>query len=690
MTGSSAGQLTRGGLAAAGVPATAQPSAGPGAEPGAPDQVHPAGPGADPPGGSGRWSPALSPRGDRIAFVSDDGGQPAVWLRDLTGEVAGAGAGAVPLPTGPHPVLRVSWSPEGSWLAVVVAPGGAPRNEIWLVRPDGSGLYQAAGFGDSTACLGNWLPDTALLAVTETGDGDSRAVLLDPERGSRSVLAGGELVTVLDVSRDGSRVLLRRGPRGRRELDVVELPGGRRRPLWPGAGEGCTELACFSADAETVYARTDVGREFAALVALPGDALPGDALPGDALPGDALPGAPAVLAERPDAELEHFALSADGGTLALLWNTDGGRSALTVLDLRSGESRPLPLPGAVVADCAFSRDGRTLVLTAEGPDRPRDVWTVAVDSGAATPAGAALPAGATTAAGDPALASTDTLRGTAPELRRLRSADGLEITGWLYLPADRRRDRAGDRAGDRTGSAGPWPTVIHLHGGPEAQERPGYSPLFRALTAQGIAVFAPNVRGSSGFGRSFGGADNLAGRYGAIADVAACVAHLVETGVAAPGRVGCMGRSYGGYLTLAALVSFPELFAVGVDICGMADFATFYERTEPWIAAAAVSKYGHPESDRELLRDLSPLHRMERLAAPLLVVHGAHDSNVPVYEAEQVVAAARERGLPHRYLLFDGEGHELLDPANRGVFIRETVAWLETYLGDPAQAARAS
>jgi dipeptidyl aminopeptidase/acylaminoacyl peptidase len=237
--------------------------------------------------------------------------------------------------------------------------------------------------------------------------------------------------------------------------------------------------------------------------------------------------------------------------------------------------------------------------------------------------------------------------------------------------------------------AGPWPTAIYLHGGPESQERPGHSPLFQELAASGIAVFAPNVRGSGGFGRSFLSADNLSGRFGAIDDVGACAAYLRESGITETGRLGCMGHSYGGDLTLAALVRFPDLFAVGVNMSGITDFATFFAYTEPWIASAAISKYGHPDHDRDLLRALSPLHRIDSLRAPVLVVHGAYDTNVPLREAEQLVTAATERGLPHRYLLFPDEGHEFLSPANRAILVGETVQWLSAHLRVPTAPQRA-
>lgn len=134
-------------------------------------------------------------------------------------------------------------------------------------------------------------------------------------------------------------------------------------------------------------------------------------------------------------------------------------------------------------------------------------------------------------------------------------------------------------------------------------------------------------------------------------------------------------------------LGLPDLFAAGVDICGMVDFESFYARTEPWIAALAVTKYGDPVMDRELLRALSPLHRMDRLAAPLLVVHGSQDTNVPVHEAEQTVAAAQRAGVPVRYLLFEGEGHELARVENRNRFVTETVAWLTKHLETEASAA---
>jgi dipeptidyl aminopeptidase/acylaminoacyl peptidase len=574
-------------------------------------------------------SATLSPDGRHTAYVSGRGGAPRVWVRPVGSDLTFL------VDTGPHPVLSVSWSPDGEWLACVLAPGGAPRTEVWVVRPDGGALRQLAGFGTDTACLPRWLPGRGLLAVTENA---TRAVVVEPATGSRRTVARGDLIALLDVAPDDDRVLLRRGPRGARRIAVLDVRTGEEHSLVPG------EHACFGPTGDTVYARTDLGGELAALVRVRGAAV-------------------TVLAERADAELDSFAVSADGATAALVWNRYGGVCELETLDLATSArqpvpARPVPVPlppdVMVVEGCAFAADGRTLAFTAEGPALPPSVYAFSLATGALSPPGVAVRDGV-----------------VAPELRTLAAKDGLTISGWLYRPA----------------GPGPYPTVLSLHSGPESQERPGHHPLYRSLAGQGIAVFAPNVRGSSGFGRSFVDADNGAGRYGAVADVAACVAHLVDSGVAEAGRIGCMGRSYGGYLTLAALVTYPDLFAAGIDVCGMANFATFYAGTEPWIAAAAITKYGDPVRDRDLLRDLSPITHVDRLTAPVLVVHGGRDTNVPLCEAEQVVAALRARDVPHRFLLFPDEGHDFVNRANHEAYVSAAVDWLTRHLVRENRAA---
>lgn len=585
---------------------------------------------------AGCWSPSLSPDHRWIAFVSDRDGVPAVWVRrsrDLR---------ELKVDTGPDPVLQVSWSRDGAWLAVLIAPGGSPCTQVWVVRPDGRHLHQLAADADGAAFLGPWARAGGVLAVaqTTTRPAEGFAQLVDPVTGRRRVLATGGQAVVQSITADADRAVVRRGGRGARTLHVIDVDSGEEAELLAAAGPGAADLARLSPDGRTVYIRSRARTDLAVVVAL---ALPERLL-------GYVESEPVVVAQRADAEVEDIHITAGGRTAAVLWNC-AGRNELELIELATGERFGVELPEPVAHDFSFSRDGLWLAATLEGPTHPRAIWALDVPSREWT---------RVTRQPRDWVAPT-----VVPTLERLRADDGLEITGWLYRPQ---------------GSTDPGPTVIHLHGGPESQERPLFHPLFSELVDAGIAVFAPNVRGSSGFGRAFENADNLELRHGAIADVAACARHLIATGVTDPRRLACAGRSYGGYLTLAALVWHPELFAAGVDICGMVDFASFYAETEPWIAAAAYGKYGHPVRDAALLRELSPLHRMNRLRAPLLVVHGANDTNVPVGEAERTVAAARASGVAVDYLLFEGEGHELQSLANRETFVQRTVQWLSHVL----------
>jgi dipeptidyl aminopeptidase/acylaminoacyl peptidase len=264
-------------------------------------------------------------------------------------------------------------------------------------------------------------------------------------------------------------------------------------------------------------------------------------------------------------------------------------------------------------------------------------------------------------------AGVDLTKLVKPELVRFPAHDGLELSGWLYRP---------------TGAPSPDPIVLSFHGGPEGQERPYFNDTYQALLAEGITVFAPNVRGSSGFGKTFVNLDNGALRFNAVKDIKSCVDSVVREGVAEPGRVGIMGGSYGGYMTMAGLTEYPDLFAAGANLFGIVNFATFFAHTEPWMAAISKIEYGDPDTQADLLRALSPIHKIDQVVAPTLVLHGANDTNVPVVEAEQVVESLKRRGIPVEYVLFPDEGHGFQKIANR---IRSAVAivqWFARYLRD--------
>lgn len=595
-------------------------------------------------GAWGSWGPNMTPIADRVAFISDRRGTPQLWVQDVV--LNGPAPEPTPIALSSDPVIAVRWSADAQWLACSVALDGGVRTQVWVVRPDGTDARLVGGAGVEHAVLGPWTRSGQRIVVTvpsNTAGQPTHAYLVEPATGARERLAVGELINVMDLSIEERLVILRDGRRGEEFCVVLDRVGDRDHPLMPHSGTGATDVALLRPAAPddaapmVAYLVTEVGLPRRQLVRMP-------------LGPDGWRGEATVLAAREDAELEELDSDDAGHLLLMLWNV-GGRSELELLDTRSGARSVIAgVPGLVASSAVLSRNGDSVVVSVEGPERPRELWHVDTLRHRWT---------RVTQAPDPIGPVLVT-----PTLETFRSADGLELSGWLYRARD-----------DSPGAA-----VLYLHGGPEDQERPRFSPQHQSLAAAGITVFAPNIRGSSGYGRAFVHADNRHGRFAAFKDVDAAASFLVESGLADPRRVGVTGRSYGGYLTLAALAYSGDTFAAGVDVCGMSDLLTFYRDTEPWIGAAAVSKYGDPVADRELLERVSPMNKVDAITAPLLVVHGELDTNVPIGEAHQIVAALRERGREVDYLELPGEGHVYRRRDNVRTLIMHMVRFLTTHL----------
>jgi dipeptidyl aminopeptidase/acylaminoacyl peptidase len=209
------------------------------------------------------------------------------------------------------------------------------------------------------------------------------------------------------------------------------------------------------------------------------------------------------------------------------------------------------------------------------------------------------------------------------------------------------------------------PCVVFVHGGPEGQFRPTFQPLVQHLVSAGMAVLAPNVRGSSGYGKQYLHLDDVRLRMDSVADLAHGVAWLRDTGRADPTRIAVYGGSYGGFMVLAALTTYPELWAAGVDLVGIANFVTFLENTGPWRRHLREAEYGSLEHDGDFLRSISPIHKVDQIRAPLLVIHGANDPRVPISEAEQMVERLRALGRTVEFLRLDDEGHQISKLKNK-------------------------
>ena len=583
-------------------------------------------------------SPTFSPDGSRIAFVTNMSGLPQVWTM-LT-------AGGYPslVTSFDDPVGFVTWSPDGQWLAFNVAPGGGFNEQIYVVRPDGTGLRRLTEGGKENNFLNGWSPDSRFIAFSSNrrDPAATDSYLIEVTTGQLRMVAQNRGVgSIDDVSRDGKYAIVSRlVNRGDNNLYLVRLSDRKETLFTSHDGPGSFGGIRFSPDSRTVYLTSNKDGDLSALARV-------------RLDQNGEPGPIEVLAARDDGELSGAAMNKQGTLLALLWNI-AGRSELSFYNTATGKITPGPkLPAEIAGALEFSDDGRRLAMTVSGASSPSDVWILDLNSKQVTQLTQSPHAG------------IDLSKLVRPELVRYKAHDGLELSGWLYRPE---------------GVTAPGPIVLSFHGGPEGQERPGFNSMYQALLSRGISVFAPNVRGSSGFGKKFVNLDNGALRENGVKDIKASVDYVVGAGVADPKRVGIVGGSYGGYMVMAGLTEYPDMFAAGANLFGVVNFETFFKNTQPWMAAISKIEYGDPDKEADMLRRLSPLTRIDRVKAPTIVLHGANDTNVPVIEAEQVVENLKKRNVPVEYVLFPDEGHGWRKTPNR---IRSTVSivkFFEKYL----------
>lgn len=252
-----------------------------------------------------------------------------------------------------------------------------------------------------------------------------------------------------------------------------------------------------------------------------------------------------------------------------------------------------------------------------------------------------------------------------PTLVTLFSAGNLDVRAWLWLPKGKEPKKL--------------PFIVSIHGGPEGEDRPGWHADRAYLLSLGFGVLAPNVRGSTGRGRLFRDADDGAKRMDAVRDAKAAADWLVEKGYADPKRLGVMGGSYGGFMVMALLTEFPDRFVAGAEAVGIVNFETFLEKTSSYRRALREAEYGSL-SDRDLLRSISPIHKLDRITAALLVAHGENDPRVPVGEARQIEAELKRLGRPVETLIFPDEGHGFRKPANRKAHLEALARFFLTHL----------
>ena len=358
-----------------------------------------------------------------------------------------------------------------------------------------------------------------------------------------------------------------------------------------------------------------------------------------------------------DWDVEDFDVSPDGRYIAYVLNEDG-RSRLSVLDTQTSKPlAPPALPEGRLGNPRFDRTGRQLAVSVDGATAPRDVYVYDLEH-------------------------QSTVRWTKSE------AGPVDMS--TLVPPELVRYPTWDRVGAharmlsayvfRPRTPAPAPVVIDIHGGPEAQYRPEWDPFVQYLVNElGYAVVAPNVRGSSGYGKSFMALDNGVLREDAVRDIGSL---LVWIGVQ-PGfdhqHVAVMGGSYGGYMALASLVYYGERLRGGIDLVGISNFVTFLRNTSAYRRDLRRAEYGDERipAMRVFLDRISPLTNAGRIKKPLLVVAGLNDPRVPVSESEQLVWRVRSTGGEVWYLMAKDEGHGFRKKANRDAYLLTAASFLQ-------------
>ncbi len=364
-----------------------------------------------------------------------------------------------------------------------------------------------------------------------------------------------------------------------------------------------------------------------------------------------------------DWDVQGFDISQDGSRLAYTSNEDG-ITHLRVLALPSMQEVALPeLPIGVISGASFSPDGKRLAVTLNSATSPSDIYVID------------LAAQQSTRWTRSEVGGLDASTFVAPSLIRYPTFDQLDgkprtIPAFYYKPAK---------------ASGKLPVIINIHGGPEGQSYPSFNPTAQFLANEmGVAMLVPNVRGSSGYGKTYLSLDNAEKREDSVRDIGALLDWIAQQPELDASRVGVMGGSYGGYMVLASMQHYAEKIRAGIDVVGISDFVTFLTNTESYRRDLRRAEYGDERDPamRAVFDKISPLKNAYKIQSALFVAQGKNDPRVPWTEAEQIAKAARDNGGPVWYLLFDDEGHGFRKKANSDYFNAASMQFWKTYLLD--------
>lgn len=567
-------------------------------------------------------SEAVSSDGAFFAWLSNRSGTNQIWMKPALGGAAWR------VTDMPERVVSFAFNPKSNDILFVTDCGGDERYRFWLLR-DGDGEPVALTGDPATVHIwGAWSPDGTRVAYT-ANPRDRRCMdvfLADIASGATVCLHEGRgYAEIVAFTADGAGLIVRDAERSISDQDLylLDIATRRRSPLAPHDGRVRYVSVKTRKDGTGLFLLCDQGGDFHAL---------------RDCRYDGRPLADSVAVEGCD--IDAFALSPDQTEAAVVVNRDGA-SALALADLATGARAPveLPFPG-VVNSLRYTPDGAALLMSIHGATHPCDVWRCDVASRRFArltdePKGGIAP---------------ETM--IEPELARFASFDGTEIPCLVYRPR-----AAAPKAG--------YPVLFVVHGGPESQWQPHWRADVQYHLDQGIMVVAPNVRGSTGYGRPYHEADDHGKRMDSVADLHAVRLAVGEWPEVDAARIAIQGQSYGGFMVLAALTGRPDLWKAGVDLYGISNFTTMMLTTGPWRRTLRAAEYGDPGTMADLLTEISPIRRIADVRAPLLLVHCFEDPRVPMEQSEQVYSALRGLGRAVEILRIAHEGHGFARRENR-------------------------
>lgn len=588
-----------------------------------------------------RYQPALtlSPDGAEVAYSVNTSGQYNLWRQPSDG-----GYPRQVTLSGEQAVREIDWSPDGTTFLFTADRNGDEYTQVYTLPVEGGRPNMFPSEADVRHYLGadgSWSPDGSKVAYAgnDREPTEQDIVIRDMTTGEeRRVLTGETSYFAAGWSPDGGRLLaLDYISNTDTNILLVDPEGGSTRLLTGHEGEAAYLPVGWAADGSGFYLLTNEGREF------------------DGLAFHDLASDTRTWVEAPEWDVESATVSRDGTRLVWSVNEDGySRLRTRQLD---GDAEPVEvrLPDGELDNLALSRDGRRLAVLWSRPTHPQEIYTVDTATGEATQ----ITYGA--------LGGIDAAELTEPELVRYPTFDGRDIPAFLYKPA---------------GVDGPMPVVLSIHGGPEAQERPryAYSGLYQYLTSRGIAVLAPNIRGSTGYGKSYQTLIHRDWGGDELRDIEAAAEWLRAQDWVDSGRIGIYGGSFGGFATLSAVSRLPDYWAAAVDLVGPSNLVTFAKAVPPTWRRIMAQWVGDPETEADFLMERSPITYVDQIRTPLFVIQGANDPRVVKAESDQIVERLRSRGVEVRYDVYEDEGHGFTKRENELKAMKDIATFLEQRL----------